>query len=68
MDTYEEKYNNLIALIADLRDVFPFDPQKDYDSGYPTTNNDGWQTALIVCSPEDCMWQMIEYLKQNKTK
>jgi len=66
METYEEKYNNLILLIANLRDVFPFDENKDYDLGYSTVYNDGWQTAAIIHSPEYCLEEIINYLKQNK--
>lgn len=66
MESYEDKYNAIIEQIVRLREVFPFDPKKDYDMGYPTIKKDGWQTALIVRSPEDCLEEMISYLKTNK--
>jgi hypothetical protein len=66
MNTFEDQYNFIANQVAQLRDVFPFDQSKDYDSGYPTTNNDGFCLSLIVRSPEDCLEEMINYLKENR--
>lgn len=53
----------IIALIAELRDLFPFPPDKDYDSGYSFGKSDGWHMASIVCGPVSCLEAMISVLK-----
>lgn len=66
METFEDQYNFITNQVAQLRDVFPFDQSKDYDGGYPTTNNDGFYLGLIVRSQEQCLEEMIHYLTYNR--
>lgn len=58
----------LVEKIAELREVFPFPKEKDYDSGYSISNKDGWHLAEIVASPEMCLDAMIKVLKTKEAQ
>ena len=55
----KESHRVLINKIAELREVFPFPENKNYDNGYSWDKKDGWQLAEIVCSPHMCLDAMI---------
>lgn len=68
MSVSKDRYDKLVDKIAELRELFPFPKEKDYDSGYNINNKDGWSLAEIVHSPEMCLDAMIRILESNKMK
>lgn len=58
-DALTQGGEELIKLIADLREIFPFPPEKDYDNGYDINKKDGWCVSNIVSDPKLCLEMMI---------
>ena len=58
-----ERFSNQIA---ELRELFPFPENKDYDKGYDWSNKDGWHLAEIVACPHMCLDAMIRVLKSSE--
>jgi len=63
-----ENNEKINSLIAELRDVFPFPEEKDWDKGYDWEKKDGWHTAGLLKSPENCLEIMIGVCKGMKNE